>query len=167
MCNALIQPVYDYGSNFWYRGLGKCIRSKLQVSQNKVIRFILDKGNRFHIGTAEFKKVKWLSVEKRVDYRTLCNMYKIYNRLAPSYLCQSGFICDSHSHNTRYSTMSFNVPNVKSNGKVTFNYSGIVLWNKLPIRVKESKELNKFKKSCKLHLANAMVKEEKDDFVTY
>ena len=125
LCNAIIQPAFDYGSTYWYRALSKAIRSKLQICQNKMVRYILDLGNRTHIGFNELNKVKWLNVEKRVDFKTLCNMYKIYYNLAPQYLRQSGQI--NHCHNTRYSNMAFNIPNVKSNGKNTFKYSGIVL----------------------------------------
>ena len=121
---------------------------------------------RFHLGITEFKKLKWTSVVKRVDYRTLCNMYKIYHRKAPQYLCHSGFINESHSHKTRYNAMAFSVPTVRSNGKVSFNYSGIVLWNNLPLQVKQCQDLQQFLKTCKSHLGN-MVKEEKDDFVSY
>ena len=167
ICNALIQPVFDYGSNFWFRGLGKCVRSKLQICQNKTIRFILNSCSRQHIGTNEFHTVKWLSVEKRVDFRTLCNMHKIYYNKAPQYLCQSSLISFCHQHNTRYSNMSFFVPNVKSNGKISFNYSGIVLWNKLPGNIKLCEDVCKFKSMCKNHLLSQMVQVEKHDFVEY
>ena len=166
MCNALIQPMYDYGSNFWFRVLNINIKCKLQTAQNKVIRFILETGNRHHISTSDFKKVKWLSVRKRVDFRTLCNMYKVYYKLAPTYLCNTGFICDNHSHVTRYSNMSFTVPPVKSNGKISFQYSGIKLWNNLPVSIRSSDTFSKFKKACKSHLIQCMQTDEASSFVT-
>ncbi len=154
MSNALIQPTFDYGCNFWFRSLGKVVRSKLQVTQNKVIRFVLEKGNRYHVAVSDFRKLKWISVEKRVDFMTLCNMFKIYHKKAPKYLCHIDFIKDSHSHNTRYSTMSFSVPSVKTQGKHTFKYSGIFLWNNLPMYVKQSQ----FKHNCKKFQIDSMAR---------
>jgi len=34
--------------------------------------------------------------------------------------------------NTRFSTMSLQIPQVKSVGNNTFNYTGILSWNELP-----------------------------------
>ena len=62
--------------------------------------------------------------------------------------------------------MSFNIPCVKSNRKVSFNYSGISVWNNLPTSVKQSQSLNKFKIACKSYLEEFTVKREKNDFIT-
>jgi len=41
-------------------------------------------------------------------------------------------ICMTHSHYTRTSVYSFNIPYHKSHSKVGFGCNGIVLWNSLP-----------------------------------
>ena len=34
LCNALIQPPYDYGCTSWYPVLSKALKTKLQITQN-------------------------------------------------------------------------------------------------------------------------------------
>ena len=41
LCNALIQPHFDYACTAWYPQLTKKLKDKLQVTQNKCIRFCL------------------------------------------------------------------------------------------------------------------------------
>ena len=41
LCNALIQPHFDYACTAWYPNLSKKLKDKLQVTQNKCIRFCL------------------------------------------------------------------------------------------------------------------------------
>ena len=48
--NVLIQPHFDYASSAWYPNLQKKLSDKLQICQNKCIRFCLSLGNRSHIG---------------------------------------------------------------------------------------------------------------------
>ena len=40
LCSALIQCHLDYSCSSWYAGLNKTLKKKLQVTQNKVVRFI-------------------------------------------------------------------------------------------------------------------------------
>ena len=57
LCNALVQPHFDYACSTWYPNLTQNLRKKLQTTQNKCIRFCLQLGNRFHIGVTEFKQI--------------------------------------------------------------------------------------------------------------
>ena len=41
LCNALIQPLFDYASTAWFPNLAKKLRLRLQATQNKCIRFCL------------------------------------------------------------------------------------------------------------------------------
>ena len=42
LCSALILCHLDYSSSSWYSRLSKTLKRKLQICQNKVLRFILD-----------------------------------------------------------------------------------------------------------------------------
>ena len=46
LCNALIQPHFDYACSAWYPNLNKGLKKKLQITQNKCMRFCLQLGNR-------------------------------------------------------------------------------------------------------------------------
>ena len=41
LCNALIQPHFDYACSAWYPNLSKKLKSRIQTSQNKCICFCL------------------------------------------------------------------------------------------------------------------------------
>ena len=57
LCNALIQPHYDYACLVWYPSLNKRLSKKIQTSQNKCIRYCLNLDNRAHVGIDEFIKI--------------------------------------------------------------------------------------------------------------
>ena len=46
LCNAMIQPFFDYACNAWYPNLNKNLKKCLQAAQNKCIRFCLKLGDR-------------------------------------------------------------------------------------------------------------------------
>ena len=60
LCNAQIQPHFDFACLAWYTGLNKKLKKKLQTCQNKCIRFCLNMGNREHVRYNEFKKINCL-----------------------------------------------------------------------------------------------------------
>ena len=65
LCNASIQPHYDYACPAWYPSLNKRLSKKIQTSQNKCIRYCLNLDNRAHVGIDEFIKINWLPTKER------------------------------------------------------------------------------------------------------
>ena len=61
LCNALIQSHFDYACAPWYPNSNK-IYKKMQVLQNKCIRFCLQLTNIEHIG---IDKISWLPIDQR------------------------------------------------------------------------------------------------------
>ena len=57
LCNALIQPHFDYGCTSWYPLLSKALKTKLQIAQNKCIRFCLELPPQGHISPSHFRKM--------------------------------------------------------------------------------------------------------------
>ena len=72
---SLIQCHFDYACSSWYPGLSKVLKNKLQVTQNKIIGFVLD--SRAHVGSGGFKSLGWLPVSKRVDQIILNHVFKV------------------------------------------------------------------------------------------
>ena len=62
LVSALIQCHFDYACSAWYSGLTMKMKNKMQVMQNNMIRFILSKPSRYHVGINEFKRVEFLPV---------------------------------------------------------------------------------------------------------
>ena len=86
LCNALIQPHFDYASSAWYINLNKKYKAKLQIMQNKCIRFCLKLDKKTHVGLNEFEKLNWLPVEERFNQSLCVSVFKFYNDICPLYL---------------------------------------------------------------------------------
>ena len=100
---SLIQCHFDYASPVWFNGLTKNLKSQLQVTQNKLIRFVLNLEPRSHIGNDDFIKLYWLPVSYRVDQVTLCHVFKMHNNLAPKYMSEHfSPASNAHSYITRF-----------------------------------------------------------------
>ena len=55
LCNALIQPHFDYASSVWYPNLTQKMKNKIQITQNKCIRYCLQLDKMTHISKNEFE----------------------------------------------------------------------------------------------------------------
>ena len=65
LASSLIQCHFVYACAAWYRDLLKHCQQKLQILQNKTIRFILDRPSRSsHVGIAEFEVLNWIPVSE-------------------------------------------------------------------------------------------------------
>ena len=76
LCNAMIQPFFDYACPAWYPSLRKDLQKRLQVSQNNCVRFCLQLDKKTRIGVAEFKEINWLNINDRFSQCVLSSIYK-------------------------------------------------------------------------------------------
>ena len=104
LCNALIQPHFDYVSSAWYPNLHKKLSYKLQICQNKFTRFCLSLGNRSHIGISEFKEINWLPVKARFEQNVTTHIFKQQNNLASKYMDEMFTSADQCNIKTRSSS---------------------------------------------------------------
>ena len=149
LCNALIQPHFDYASQAWYPNLTKTLSIKLQRAQNKCIRFCLNLDNRAHLDKKEFKDINWLPVKERVAQRIRVTAFNFFNGTSPLYMSEI-FIPHETVQATRNSKHRFKVPLKKTNmGQNSLSYLGPKLWNDLPSELKLSKSKNIFKHKIK------------------
>ena len=153
LCNSLIQCLFDYSCSSWYYSLNKSLKLKLQVTQNKVIRFINNSGPRTSMKGNGFKELNMPNVEDRVSQLALNYVHKRFYNQCPAYLKENFTnISAKHKYNTRSSSFNFHVPSVNSSISNTFYYNAILVWNgRLPDRIKEIKNHYHFKKQAKKH----------------
>ncbi len=131
-------------------------KSKLQVIQNKIARFIKNDPPRTHIGPEELQHVKMLNVDSRVKQLRLNHAFNIYHGKAPSYMCENFTKCtEQHDYSTRNSKFNFVVP--KTNAHNTFFFKAIKDWNSLPTYIKEVGKKDTFKGLVKSHLFGQML----------
>ena len=67
LCNALIQPHFDYACPAWYPNLTEKTKKKVQIMQNKCIRFYVRLDKMHQISEVDFRLINWLPTSKRVD----------------------------------------------------------------------------------------------------
>ena len=108
LCNALIQPYFDYDCTSWYPLLNKAFKKRFQTTQNKCIRYCLDLPSRSHMSATHCRKINWLPVDLRVELCTATSVYKYRNQLASSYF-NDIFTPSLNRYNTR-SQMALNIP---------------------------------------------------------
>jgi len=166
LCVALIQCHFDYACSCWYEGLSKALKHKLQVTQNKVIRFILGLNNRHSLTFHEFHRLGFLNISNRVKQLRLNHVFNIFHDVSPGYLKQ-GFTRGSLKYITRSSHYNFRIPMIKGIESSTFFYSGVKDWNSLPNPIKETSNKTAFKKAVKQFLMDLSESDYKSDYVYY
>ena len=166
LCTALIQCHFDYACACWYEGLSKKLKDKLQVIQNKVIRFILDLPHRKRITVDEFEKLGFLNICNRVKQLRFNHVFNIFHNKCPEYLKQ-GYTRTFDTRNTRSSAFNFFVPSIKGIESSTFFFNGIKNWNALPDTIKSIIEKGKFKFEIKRHLMSELRSMSEADFIFY
>lgn len=168
LVSALVQCHFDYAASSWYHSLSKMSKSKLQVCQNKLIRFVFDLGPRSHLGVADFKRIGWLPVEQRVWQTSLSHVHKVLHGHTAPYLHQDlTRVADIHSYNTRNSQQGLVVPRSGSYGQKTFYFNAIKQWNKLPVCIQSIPTFSQFKLATKHHLFAFLQNQENASSVFY
>ena len=167
LCNALIQPHFDYACVAWYSNLGKKYTKKLQIMQNKCLRFCLNLGNRHHIGVKEFKKINWLPTRERFQQCVCVSAYRFVNSEAPAYMDSIFKLVPNYSYNTRKGAYRLKQPNKLNNlGLNSLSYIGPRNWNNLPNKVKLTSNADTFKHAIK-ELFFSDLKQKEDDIYLY
>ena len=94
-----------------------------------------------------FRRLHWVSVEKRWTFHKCKMMYHVLNNFGPSYL--SNILIRSqtlHNHNTRNATnfgLALPLSRTKM-GKLAFSHEGAALWNQLPFCVRQAQSKHSF-----------------------
>ena len=126
--------------------------NKLQRIQNSLARVITNTSKYQHI-TPTLKKLHWLPIKQRIDYKICLLTYKTLTNQQPTYLYNS-LSFPSHSVSTRSSdSLVLSIPYVRSSlGKRAFSVIGPRLWNSLPPDTRNSSSLPIFRSRLKTHL---------------
>jgi hypothetical protein len=147
--NAYILPHIDYCCTIW----GNCsseLLSQIVNFQKRAARIILDKS--FDTpSNVLFKELNWMSFDKRIMYKKAILMYKSINEPSFPVYMKNKFqtVNDKHDFNLRsIQNGKLTVPKPKTEFfRKSFNYSGPVVWNNIPIHVRNSDTLRKFQAS--------------------
>ena len=104
--------------------------------------------------TPTLKKLHWLPIKQRIDYKLCLLTYKTLTNQQPTYLYKYSLSFPSHSVSTRSSdSLVLSIPYVRSSlGKRAFSVIGPRLWNSLPPDTRNSNSLPTFRSRLKTHL---------------
>ena len=78
LCNAMIQPFFDYACNAWYPHINNKLKMHLQAAQNECIRFCLKLNDRSSIKSEDFENINWVPIHERISQCSLCSLYNIF-----------------------------------------------------------------------------------------
>ena len=138
LCNALIQPHFDYACVAWYPLLNKRQSKRIQIAH-----------------------------QKRVEQCICANVFKFFNQMSPQYTAEI-FHPSSSVHNTRRTTQKLDLPFRKTCiGQKTLSYIGPKIWDNLPAQIKLSKSVNTFKHDIKKSFFDDLQKQNDDIFFYY
>ena len=91
--------------------------------------------------------VNWVKLDRQRLVDKSIMLYKIENNMVPDYL-SSHFVfrSDTLTYNLRDSDCSLAIPQPRTNFcKRSLSYSGAVLWNSLPLDIRQPPTLDEFK----------------------
>ena len=149
-------PVIDYACSVWGNSTSRNL-FMVQKLQNRAARVICKNFDYVNTrGIDLVKRLQWMTVQQRIDYFTIVQMFKCIHGLAPPYLCNSILMeCEVHTRITRSSnSMNVNVPSARTKMfESSFSYQGAVKWNALPEHLKRICTLDEFKSNLKGYLS--------------
>ena len=147
LVNALAIPKIDYCNSLLF-GLKQNLRMKFQRVQNSAARLIKKSKKRQHI-TPHLKELHWLPVQYRIEFKILLIVFKALHGKAPQYIsCLLSNFRITRSDNLKLTIPSVNL--VRTGGRA-FNFTAPMLWNQLPLMVRQSETVEIFKKNLKTY----------------
>ena len=152
LIHAFVTSHIDYCNSLLY-GLPKTQLNRLQRLLNAAARITCYVPRYAHI-TPVLKKLHWLPIPYRINYKIALLVFKALHNLAPSYLIE---LLQTKSA-TRYFLRSnqqvlLQVPQTKRKtfGDRSFAVAGPRVWNSLPAEIKSCSSIDTFKAKLKTH----------------
>ena len=152
LVNALVTSKLDNLNSLLY-GLPDCKIQQLQYIQNNAARLIA-KCKKYDNITPILKKLHWLPVSFRIQYKILLLCFKSLNGLGPKYLAELllPYVPDKDLRSSDEKLLIEPKTRLKTYGDRAFSICAPRLWNKLPKALRLSTKIEAFKKHLKTHL---------------
>ena len=150
LVNALVTSRLDSFNAILY-GLPEIQLDRLQLVQNSAARMITRNRNSNTITI--LKKLHWLPIRSRINYKIVILCFKALNNLAPIYISDllNPYKKDRPLRSATQAYLDIPKTNLKSAGDRSFCAVAPRLWNKLPETLRKITSLDTFKKELKTH----------------
>ena len=166
LCNALIQPYFNYACSVWYPNLNRKSKTKLQTLQNKCVRFCLQLDNKAHVGITQFKQINWLPVNYRFTQCLAANVFTFFDDKCPLYMKDFFDKPYISQGSTRNSTMKLSQPlRATNNGQHCISFLTPSVWNNVPNELKRCTNSNKFKHKAKEYFLYKIKQKDNDVYL--
>jgi exonuclease III len=150
--HSLVTSKLDYCNSILY-GQPKYAIGRLQYVQNCAARIIYQCKKYEHV-TPLFKSLHWLPIEQRVKFKILVITFKALHGLAPSYIADliKPYVPARNLRSANQNLLHQPKFNLKTFGARAFSVSAPMLWNSMPVELKQKDSINSFKKGLKTWL---------------
>jgi len=158
LVHAFISSKLDNLNSLLY-GLPMSQLKRLQRVQNSAAKLITVNSKYDHV-TPILKRLHWLPILQRIEFKILLLTYKAIHGLAPEYIANLLHIKEGHPRTRSSESHNFVVPSTKCKtfGDRCFSVAAPKLWNSLPCDIKLSVSLDIFKQKLKTHLCKMAYK---------
>ena len=152
LANALVSSKLDY-CNSLFHSLPDTSISRLQRVQNSLARVVVPSIKRSQHISPTLRKLHWLPIHQRIQYKIAALTFKTLHHKQPSYLVDL-LVPYVPTRNLRSSDQHLlTVPNIKSAiGRRSFQFAAPSIWNTLPLSLRSSTSLHSFLTGLKTHL---------------
>jgi DNA-directed RNA polymerase subunit F len=150
--HAFVSSKLDHQNGLLY-GVPTTQLLKLQRIQNAAARLITRSKKHEH-ATPLLETLHWLPIRQRINFKILLFIYKCLNNLAPIYLSEliEPLIHTRSLRSTNLKLLKCPKSNTSSYGDRSFSHAGPMLWNRLPLEIRESETVDIFKSALKTHI---------------
>ena len=150
LLHAFVTSILDYCNSLLLNCPTYSLKS-LQLIQNAAARVLMRTNRRDHVSPV-LASLHWLPVKFRIEFKILLLTYKALNDRAPSYL--KDLIVRYFPNRALCFQTAGLLPRGSKSRMVgrAFSYQAPLLWNKLPVNVREADNLSTFKIRLKTFL---------------